>query len=146
MVLWLASALTVGCGNPVYYTPDFAGVVRHNENQPNRTHVFTMTDGRVFEVDLESRPIVYGAGLPNARELLLAGEVPKPWVARLPGREPCFEIGGSGREDGNHIATAAGLRLPKAANFDRADYHETEHEFHRGGFCVNAAGEITGFR
>jgi hypothetical protein len=147
---WLLAAgvaiVIGGCSTPILYTPATAGVVERNEPLPDGTSRLTLADGREITVDVQRQAIVYGSALPTAGELLLGGDDPRPWVARLPGPEPCFWIGGRGTEDGGFIKTAVGLRLPKAVDFDRAHYHESEHEFNGGGFCVSAAGEVTAVR
>jgi hypothetical protein len=142
---FLAAPFLAGCAT-TSYTPDIAGVVLRHESRADGTDFFVLADGRELTIDIDSQPIVYGAGLPSAGELLLAGDDPKPWVARLPDYGDCFWVGGRGREEGAFISTAVGLRLAKAADFDRAHYAAGDHEFNGGGFCVSPAGEVTAIR
>lgn len=149
VVVFLVAVVVLADQTRTFYTPTIVGVVEgQHEIQDGSQRVtrLTLVDGRTIDVDTMTRRIVYGGLLPLEGELLLAGDEPDAWIARLPGRDPCFEIGGRGTEQGDFIATAVGLRLPKAAVFDRRHYHETEHEFNGAGFCVNALGEVTGIR
>jgi hypothetical protein len=129
-----------------FYVPDTAGVVETRERQADGRELLRLDDGRQVTVDTKTQLLVLESSIPEPGDLLLAGVVPRPWVARLTGADPCFLIGGSGTEDGDAIEVDAGVRLPKAAEFDRAHYDESEHRFNGGGFCVNAAGEVTAIR
>ncbi len=139
------SLAVVGCGR-TYYTPDVVGIVESHEALADGSDRIELADGRSFTLKTREQVLVVGRALPDVGELFLAGSEPKPWVAALTGTDPCFWIGGSGSEDGDFIASAAGLRLPKADDFDRGSWRESEHEFNGGGFCVNAAGEVTAIR
>ncbi len=101
--------------------------------------------------------VVYGGGPPDVGDLLLGGTGPDgPWVARLvsdsiAGGEPdCFRLDGFGTDRGDMIETDAGIRLPKAAQFDPG--LETEGDAQRytnsldPKFCVNPDGQVTSFR
>lgn len=141
----LVVALLAGCGR-TYYTPDAAGVVDRRADLPDGSSEITLADGTTVAVDPREQLIVLGSGLPDRGELLLTGTAPRPWVARLTGADPCFWVGGSGSEVGAYVETDAGLRLPKAADFDRRHYHETEHRFTGAGFCVDAQGRVSAVR
>jgi hypothetical protein len=148
-VVALAIALSIaGCGRTVY-TPEVAGVVvaREQLDGTGQSSRITLRDGRSQVVDKGKVKGIVGSGLvPNVGDLFLAGSTPEPWVAGLFGTDPCFSIGGGGTEEGDFITTDVGLRLPKAADFDRRDYIETQHRFDGAGFCVNGSGEVTAIR
>ena len=141
----ILAGLLAGCGR-TYYTPDVVGIVATREQLPDQSVQITLRDGRSQVVDVHVQGIIHGGGIPDEGELFLSGSAPKPWVARLSGADPCFIVPGGGSEEGDFIATDAGLRLPKADTFDRGHYLATEHRFESGGFCVNSSGEITRIR
>jgi hypothetical protein len=141
--------LLSGCrtSSSVSYTPEISGIVASREPGPDGSTRITLRDGHSQDIDLDVVRVVAGAGLPDVGELFLAGSSPVPWIGELTtGPESCFWIGGGGDEEGGFITTDAGLRLPESADFDRRNYDETEHRFERGGFCVNASGEVSAIR
>jgi hypothetical protein len=137
--------LLAGCGR-TSYTPEVVGIVAASEQLPDGSFRITLRDGRSQIVDTHKARGVVGGGVAQVGDLFLAGSTPEPWDARLFGRDPCFSIGGGGTEEGNFITTDVGLRLPKAADFDRRGYIETQHRFDGAGFCVNGSGEVTAIR
>ncbi|SRR6266511_5574928 len=144
----VVALLLAACGRTVY-TPEVAGIVAASEQLDGSGQSFriTLRDGRSQVVDKGKVKGVVGSGLvPNVGDLFLAGSTPEPWVAGLFGTDPCFSIGGGGTEEGNFITTDVGLRLPKAADFYRRGYIETQHRFDGAGFCVNGSGEVTAIR
>jgi hypothetical protein len=148
-VIGLAIALSIAaCGRTVY-TPEVAGVVvaREQLDGSGRSFRITLRDGRSQVVEPDKVTGVIGCCVPpNVGDLFLAGSTPTPWVAGVAGTDPCFSIGGGGTEEGNFITTDVGLRLPKAADFYRRGYIETQHRFDGAGFCVNGSGEVTAIR
>jgi hypothetical protein len=113
--------------------------------------VYRLIDGQTVEVDYGRTSTLLG-GEPLVGELLLAGMDPdgRQWVAGIeigaPGRPSgCFWLPSQGRLVGGWIDTTAGFRLTKAAKFDPGSSVGGEFASDRGGFCLNDAGEVTGY-
>jgi hypothetical protein len=129
------------------YEPTIAGVVVRRDAIDGSTTRFVLDGGEVVDADLVEARIVRGGSLPDIGDLLLAGSGTRPWIARLVDHgSGCYWAGGRGTEDGERIRLPDGLVLPKAEDFDRAHYHETEREFNGAGFCVDASGAVTSVR
>jgi hypothetical protein len=129
------------------YEPSIAGVVARSEAVDAATTRLVLERGETLLVAPTTQRIVLGSSLPDVGELLLSGSAPEPWVARLVDvGGGCFWIGGRGTEDGDDIRFPVGIVLPKAEVFDRAHYHESEHELNGAGFCVDETGRVTAVR
>jgi hypothetical protein len=136
-------SVSIGCAPGPTYTPEIAGLVTGREELADGSFRISLEDGRSRVVDTHTQRVIIGGGVPDVGDLLLAGTTPTPWIARLASRDGCFWVGGNGTEEGGYITMDGRLRLPEAANFDRAHYRVEEHEFHSGGFCVDRSGKVT---
>jgi len=136
---------------PELRTPTVAGVVEDLVRPAEGGETYRLEGGQV--VQLPSQKTVLLGGEPLVGELLLAGSDPdgRQWVA---GVEPwgaagrpdgCFWLRSQGRPVDGWIETTAGFRLPKATGFDPGYSPNNEFTSDRGGFCLNAAGEVTSY-
>lgn len=145
-VLAVVAIAVLLTSQPSRYRPTVIGVVSERADGPAGAYRVTLDGGQVVEVDPRTHQVVDGPPQPEPGQLLLAGITPEAWYATLRPQGTCFWVGGRGTEDGAEIRFPSGITLPKAAGFDRAHYHESEHEFNGAGFCVSVAGEVLAVR
>lgn len=152
----LFASLMYACQPPLpipatLYTPEVVGVVTAVTPGAGRITMFTLTDGTVVTIDGAKFTNVKGSGNASVGDLLLTDHA-STWLSSLristnvdapPGY---FDLPNSGIDDGDYIKLTNGLRLPKAAQFDRGlalGTPGTEYGIPGLTFCVDASGAVT---
>lgn len=103
-------------------TPSAGGVITERQVTNGLTFL-TLHTGQQVELDERvAQPLQVPARQPNVDDLLFYGsEADGAWYEAVPsgGSEAdCYYLIGPARDDGGHILTEYGLRLPKAPHFD----------------------------
>lgn len=154
----LLSTVVAACQPTTYSTPSLAGVVTDLTLAPGSSTVrdYELEGGQTIHVDLETYQDT-GGDLPVVGDLLLAGNDPVHWIARVPPIDlqdrphPCYFLQGTGRllDDAIEFDVIGKLhplhlRLPKVAGFDFIGGSSTPGSKLEGhDLCLDAHGRAT---
>lgn len=128
--------------------PTQAGVVRAIEATPTQAARYVLDPGEVV-IDIGKDVQLYGGGSPQVGDLLMVGvDGQDTWFivirpgAPMANDRPCFPLSLTGVDRGDAIDTSIGVRLPKAADFDRGPDTDGKYNEQPHLFCLDEHGAI----